>query len=113
MKFKVIFNFLLYADRRGYVQKPSRTKPSRQKPPNKVPGHKPSRTIKREFAQRAFVRIFCTRPNKNGGGPRCVTYFWRVPGCATKCDRGKGAKLANGFSDYEHVLRRENHSLLP
>jgi len=22
-------------------------------------------------------------------------------------------ELANGFSDYEHVLRRENHSLLP
>jgi len=28
------------------------------------------------------------------GGPRCVTYFRGVPGCVTKCDRGRGSKLA-------------------
>src|SRR6218665_1737710 len=96
MKFKVMFNFLLYqmySDRRGNGQKPPRTKPSRQK----TPGQKPPRTIEREFVQRAFVRAFCTRPTKKRGGPRCVTYFfWGVvPGCVAKCDRGRvGSKLA-------------------
>src|SRR6218665_2929068 len=32
---------------------------------------------------------FCTRPTKNRGDPRCVTYFRGVPGCVTKCDRGR------------------------
>ena len=63
-------------------------------PLTKALGQKPPRTIETEFVQGAFVRVFCTRPTKNGGGPRCVTYFWRVPGCATKCDRGKGVNIA-------------------
>src|SRR6218665_2395564 len=86
----------MYSDRRG-TDKTTRIKPSRQKTPGqiKAPGQKPSRTIEREFVQRDFVRIFCTRPTKNGGGPRCVTYFWGVPGCVTKCDMGEGgSKLA-------------------
>ena len=68
----------MYCYRRGNGQKPPRTKPS---------GQKPSRTIEREFVRGAFVRIFFTRPTKNRGALRCVTYFWGVPGCVTKCDR--------------------------
>src|SRR6218665_2372797 len=96
MKFKVMFNFLLYqmyCYRRGNGQKPTRTKP---------PGQRPLRTIEIEFVQGTFVRDFCTRPTKNrGGGPRCVTYFReRVPGCVTKWDRGRGSKLAKNSVTY-------------
>ena len=33
----------------------------------------------------AFTRVFCTRPTKNRGGPRCMTYFfWGGPGMCDK-----------------------------
>src|SRR6218665_1450744 len=52
-------------------------------------------TIEIEFVQGTFVRDFCTRPTKKRGAgvPICVTYFWGVPGCVTKCDRGRGVKI--------------------
>src|SRR6218665_121651 len=85
----------MYSDRRGNGQKPPRTKPSRQKTPHtKFP-----RTTEREFVQGAFVRVFCTRPTKNRGGPRCVTYFLGVPGCVTKGDRGRGLKIGQKWRD--------------
>src|SRR6218665_2204695 len=40
------------------------------------PRQKPPRTIEREFVQGDFVRVFCTRPIKIRGDPRCVTYFF-------------------------------------
>src|SRR6218665_1626340 len=61
-------------------------------------GQKPPRTNKRELVQGAFVQDFCTRRLgllKIGGGPRCGTYFLGGPGCVTKCDRGRGSKLAS------------------
>src|SRR6218665_2925852 len=64
---------------------------------DKILGQKPPRTIEREFVQGAFVRVFCTRPTKNLGGPRCVTYFFGgVPGCVT----GEGSKLAKNSVTY-------------
>src|SRR6218665_2340833 len=82
----------MYCDRRGNGQKPTRTKP---------PGQKPPRTIEIEFVHGTFVRDFCTRPTKNRvGGPRRVTYFRGVPGCVTKCDRGRGSKLAKNSVTY-------------
>src|SRR6218665_1839414 len=103
----------MYSDRRGYGQKPPRTKPSRQK----TPGQRPSRTIEREFVQGAFVRIFCTRPTKNRGVPRCVTYFWGVPGCVTKCDGGGGSKLAKNcvthFMDGHSIDQSETKATTP
>ena len=66
----------MYCDRRGNGQKPTRTKPL---------GQKPLRTIEIEFGQGIFVQDFCTRPIKK-------TYFWGVPGCVTKCDRGRGGQ---------------------
>src|SRR6218665_2225430 len=82
----------MYCDRRGNGQKPTRTKP---------PGQKPLRTIEIEFVQGTFVWDFCTRPTKNLGGPRCVTYFrGGVPGYVTKCDRGRGSKLAKSSVTY-------------
>ena len=52
------------------------------------PGQKSPRTSEIEFVQGTFFRDFCTRPIKNWGGPKCVTYFRGVPECVTKCDRG-------------------------
>src|SRR6218665_228904 len=95
MKFQVMFNFLLQqmcCDRRGNGQKPTRTK-LLDKRPLKNPRTKPPRTIEIEFVQVAFVRDFCTRPTKNMGSERCDVLSG-VPGCVTKCDRGRGSKLA-------------------
>ena len=88
MTFKVMFYLSVVTDR-GNGQKPLRTKPSRQKTPDKTPEQKPPRTIEREFAQKAFVRVFCTRPTKNEGGSEMSNVpLGGVPGCLTKCDRG-------------------------
>ena len=50
---------------------------------------KNQRTIEREFVQRVFVRVFCTRPTKNGGSEMCDV-LWGVPGCVTE---GGGVKI--------------------
>src|SRR6218665_1363676 len=85
----------MYSDRRWNGQKPPRTKPSRQKtkPPDKT------RTIEREFVQGAFVRAFCTRPTKNRGSKTCDVLLG-VPGCVTKCDRGRGVKIGKNSVTY-------------
>ena len=74
----------MYFDRRGNGQKPTRTKP---------PGQKPPRTIEIEFVQGTFVRDFCTRPTKNRGVVCDVLSGEGVPGCVTKCDRGRVVKI--------------------
>ena len=57
----------MYSDGTGNGQNhPGQNLPDKE-PPEKAPGHKPPRTIEREFVQGAFVRVFCTRPTKNGG----------------------------------------------
>src|SRR6218665_1280318 len=82
----------MYCDRRGNGQKPTPTKP---------PGQKPLRTIEIEFVQGTFVRDFCTRHTEGTGA---VISLWRtyggVPGCVTKCDRGRGSKLAKTSVTY-------------
>src|SRR6218665_1133805 len=77
----------MYCDRRGNGQKPTRTK-TPQKKRNKI-------------FEKFFLCVFFLRHTKNrgGGGPRCVTYFWEVPGCVTKCDRG-GSKLTKSSMTY-------------
>src|SRR6218665_1315408 len=82
----------MYSDRRGYGQKPPRTKPSRQK----TLGQKPWRTIEREFVQWAFVRIFVLGLLKIGGSEMCDILLG-VPGCVTKCDRG--VKIGQKYRD--------------
>src|SRR6218665_2160571 len=74
----------MYSDRRGNGQKPPRTKP---------PGQKPREQLRENLYMGLLSGFFCTRPTKNQGRPRCVTYFWGVPGCVTQCDRGGGSKL--------------------
>src|SRR6218665_154465 len=91
----------MYSDRKGVRRKTTPDKTFQTKDPQtKAPGEKPSRTIEREFVQGALVRIFCPMPTKNLGGPKCVTYFWGVPGSVTKCDRGGGSKVAKNSVTY-------------
>src|SRR6218665_2348827 len=92
----------MYSDRRGNVQiKLPRTKPSRQKTPDKTHRAKPPRTFEREFVQGAFVRVLCTRPTENRGGPEMCNLLLGVLGCVTKCDRGDGvSKLAKNSVTY-------------
>src|SRR6218665_2788470 len=69
--------------------------------PDKTPGQKPLRTIEIEFVQGTFVLDFCTRPTKNcGGSEMCDVLSLGVPGCVTKCDRGRGSKLAKNSVTY-------------
>jgi len=78
----------MHSDRRGNGQKAPPDKTFQTK--DKILGQNSPRTIEREFVQGAFVRVFVLGLLKiRGGGPRCVTYFWGVPGCVTKCDRGR------------------------
>src|SRR6218665_2545042 len=65
----------MYSDRTETNKNHPRENLPDKRPPDKTPGQKPPRTIETEFVQGAFVWIFCTRPSKNRGGPRCVTYF--------------------------------------
>src|SRR6218665_3258284 len=55
-----------------------------------------------------------TDKNQNWGGcPRCVTYFWGVPGCVTKCDRGRGSKLAKNSMTYFMYGPDANSVMIP
>src|SRR6218665_1392188 len=58
------------------------------------------RSIEREFVQGAFVRVFVLGLLKIGGSEMCDVLFWEVPGCVTKCDRGRGSKLAKNSVTY-------------
>src|SRR6218665_3040276 len=89
----------MYSDRRGNGQKPLGQNLPDKRPPDRTPGQKPPRTIEREFVQGAFVRDFCTRLTKNGGSEMCDV-LWGVPGCVTKCGRGRGSKLAKNSVTY-------------
>src|SRR6218665_75357 len=83
----------MYSDRTGTDKShPGQNLPDKR-PPDKTSGQ--------NLYKGAFVRVFYTRPSKIGGGPRCVTYFrgW-VPGCVTKCDRGKGVKIGQNSVTY-------------
>ena len=66
----------MYSDRRGYGQKPPRTKQ------NKRPSD--PREQLREFVQRAFVRVFCTRSTKNRRGSAMCDVLSGDPGMCDK-----------------------------
>ena len=72
------------------LQKPPRTKPSRQKTPDKT----------RQNLYRGLLSGFFVLGLPKSGGPRCVT----------KCDRGRGSKLAKNSMTYfmDSPLENEN-----
>jgi len=80
----------MYSDRRGNGQNSPRTKSSRQKT-----SWQNLRVQLRENLYRGLLYgIFVLGLLKIGeGGPICVTYFWGVPGCVTKCYRGEGVNI--------------------
>src|SRR6218665_3427132 len=81
----------MYCDRRGNGQKPTRTKHTGQKPP---------RTIEIEFVQGLLSGIFVLDLLKIGGSDMCDVLSRGVPGCVTKCDRGRGSKLVKNNVTY-------------
>jgi len=98
MKFKVMFNFLLYqmySDRRGNGQKPPRTKPSRQNPPDK----RPHEQLRKNLYRRLLARFFYTRPTKNLGGVRDVWRIFEGPGLCDKVWQGRGVKIGQKYRD--------------
>jgi len=90
----------MYSDRTG-TDKNHPDKTFQTKDPWQTPGQKPQWTIETEFVQGGFCLVFCTRPSKIGGGVWDVWHtFEGVPGCVTKCDRGRGLKLAKNIVTY-------------
>ena len=83
----------MHSDRRGTNKNdPGRNLPDKRLP-DKTPRQKPPRKIEKEFVQRPFVRFFVLGLLKIGGSEMCDVLLG-VPGCVTKCDRGRGSKLA-------------------
>jgi len=89
----------MYFNRRGNGQKPPRTNLSDKRPLTNPPGQTHPRAIEMEFVQRDFVRAFCTRPTKDGKSEMCDVLLGLL-GCVTKCDIGRGSKLAKNSVTY-------------
>src|SRR6218665_1374067 len=71
-----------------------------KRPSDKSPGQKPRQQLRENLYRGLLSGFFVLGLLKKSGGPRCVTYFWGVPGCVTKCDRGEGSKLAKNSVTY-------------
>ena len=80
----------MYFDRRGNGQKPPRTKPSRQKTPDKNPREQLRENLYRGLLSGFFVLGLL----QIGGWFRDVWRNLGVPGCVTKCDRGRRVKIS-------------------
>ena len=58
-------------------------------PRQNLPDKSPREQLRANLYKGLLSGFFVLGLLKIGGGvPRCVTYFWEVPGCVTKCDRG-------------------------
>src|SRR6218665_3057984 len=65
-----------------------------KRPSDKTPGKNPLEQLRENLYKGLLSGIFLLGLLKiGGGGPRCVTYFRGIPGCVTKCDRGRGVKI--------------------
>src|SRR6218665_3993640 len=74
--------------------KPFQTKDPRQKPPDKSPREKLREILYRGLLSRFFVLGLRKR------GSEMCDVLWGVPGCVTKCDRGRESKLAKNSATY-------------
>ena len=87
---------LTFCCNRCILQKGERTKTTPDKtfqtkdPADTPPDKKPCEQLRKNLYRGLLPGFSCTRPTKNRGWPRCVTYSWGVPGCVTKCDKGEG-----------------------
>src|SRR6218665_1425793 len=80
----------MYSDRRGNGQKAPRTKP---------PGQKPREQLRENSYMGLLSGFFVLGLLKIGGSEMCDVRLG-VPGCVTKCDRGRGSKLAKNSMTY-------------
>src|SRR6218665_88876 len=91
----------MYSDRRRYGQKPPRTKSYRQKNPGQKSPDKSPREQLRENLYRGFLSgFFVLGLLKIGGSEMCDILLGGFRGCVTKCDRGRGSKLAKNNMTY-------------
>ena len=101
----------MYSDRRGNGQKPTPDKTFQTK--DTLTKH-PCEQL-RENLYRGFLSRFFVLGQLKPGGPRYVMYFWGVPECVTKCNRGTGSKLAKNratyFMDAPNVAGRQQGSI--
>jgi len=81
----------MYYDRRGNGQKPAWTKP---------PGQKPREQLRENLYRGLLSGFFVLGLLKIGGSEMCDVLFAGVPGCVTKCDRGRGSKFAKNSVTY-------------
>ena len=94
----------MYSD--AFWQKGERTKTTPDKTfQTKDPWKTPEKNHRKQLSEILYRGLlsgfFVLGLLKIGGVPRCVTYFWWVPGCVTKCDRGEGwLKLAKNSLTY-------------
>src|SRR6218665_1833877 len=93
----------MYSDRTGTdkINHPGQNLPDKI-PSDKTLGQKPPRTIETDFVQGGFCLhgYFVLGLLKIGGGSEMCDVLSGVPGCVTKCERGRGGKLAKNCVTY-------------
>src|SRR6218665_2490602 len=91
----------MHSDRKG-IDKPPPNKTFQTKDPLANPPDKNTREQLRENLYNGLLSWFFVLGllKMGGGGPRCVTHFLGVLRCVTKCDRGRGSKLAKNSVTY-------------
>src|SRR6218665_3605160 len=83
----------MYSDRRGV----GKNHPGKNLPDKRSPDKSPRKQFRENLYMGLLSGFFLLGLLKNGGGSRCVRYFWRVSGCVTTCDRGRGVKMDYGL----------------
>ena len=84
----------MYCDRRGIGQKPPGQNLPDKRPPDKIPLDKnPHEQLRENFYRGLLSGFFVLGLLKIRGSEMCDVLFWEVPGCVTKCDRGRGVKI--------------------
>src|SRR6218665_1237136 len=72
-----------------------------KRPPDKTPRTKTPREQLRENLYMGLLSgFFVLGLLKIGVSEMCDVLFWEVPGCVTKCERGRGSKLAKNSVTY-------------
>src|SRR6218665_1592472 len=89
----------MYSDRIGTDKNhPGQNLPDKR-PPDKTPDKSPREQLRENVYRRLLSGFFVLRLLKIGGSEMCDVLLG-VPGCVTKCDRGRGPKLAKNSVTY-------------
>src|SRR6218665_2002911 len=79
----------MHSDGKGTKSTPDKIFLTRD-PSDTTPDKNTREQLRENLCKGLFSWFFVLGILKMDGGPRCVTYFRGVPGCVTKCDRGRG-----------------------